>query len=380
MDAATYDKIIVAFYRAATGAVTWESALEILRSALDCRGAEIDTLDLPTKRLLAVHGGGPDIDHCTLEYIREYHAINPRSALQLKVPLGQWVHSHEHLSEEFIADDRFYQEFVPSYDLKYTSAMTFAVDDRTFATLAVIRRHARGPLNADERACLMRLGEHIQEALLAFQRIRQMAAAALAGHKLLAVFPYPMWLLDADRYIYFANPLAQAETDREQRFALNASRLRACRTAVDRALTLQIEALRSAGHLASAVVDLRQASSDPPSWLHLSQLVPGQVLGAFGDRPQILATLFDPRQVSSLDPFALANIFKLTPTEAKVATQIADGLTPDVIAEANGTRLSTVRTQLSHVLAKLGVARQADAVRVLRQGESLWAMAPRARS
>jgi DNA-binding CsgD family transcriptional regulator len=108
----------------------------------------------------------------------------------------------------------------------------------------------------------------------------------------------------------------------------------------------------------------------------LSLIVPGQALGAFGEIPQVLATLFDPRQVSSLDAFALSNMFHLTPSEAKVAAQIAEGMEPDKIAGANGTRVSTVRTQLSNVLAKLGVERQVEVVRILRQGEALWAKVP----
>ena len=121
------------------------------------------------------------------------------------------------------------------------------------------------------------------------------------------------------------------------------------------------------------MVDLRLTQADPPLWLHLSLLAPGQVLGLFGERPQVLATLFDPRAVATLDPFALSNMFGLTPAEARVATQLAAGGTAEDIAIRHGTRIATVRSQISSLLAKLGVARQADVVRVLCQGEALWA-------
>jgi DNA-binding CsgD family transcriptional regulator len=143
----------------------------------------------------------------------------------------------------------------------------------------------------------------------------------------------------------------------------------------DQALTSAVAALLSAGHGSTTLVDLRLSQSDPPTWLHLSLLVPGQALGAFGERPQILATLFDPRRISTLDPFALANMFRLTPTEAKVATQIAEGLPAEDIAKSNGTRIGTVRTQINAILQKFGTTRQAEVVRILRQGEALWARA-----
>jgi DNA-binding CsgD family transcriptional regulator len=83
-------------------------------------------------------------------------------------------------------------------------------------------------------------------------------------------------------------------------------------------------------------------------------MVPGKVLGAFGDKPQILVTLFDPEEFTRLDAFAISSMFGLTPAEAKVATQIAQGLSPSDIAVQNGVKLTTVRTQLGQVLAKLG--------------------------
>lgn len=208
------------------------------------------------------------------------------------------------------------------------------------------------------------------------ERVRKLAAQALAGHTLLSTFPYPMWLIDVGRYVFFSNPAGYREADAGCRLTLSGSRLTLVNNQADRDLSVRLAALIQFGHGAKAVVDLRRKPSDPSTWLHLSVLIPGKVLGAFGEQPQILATLFDPNQVSSLDPFALASMFRLTPAEAKVAIHIAEGMVPDDIATKNGTRVSTVRSQLSNVLAKLGVARQADVVRVLLQGEALWAKVP----
>lgn len=87
-------------------------------------------------------------------------------------------------------------------------------------------------------------------------------------------------------------------------------------------------------------------------------LVPGAVLGAFGDRPQVPATVFDPLQVRPLDPFALSNMFGLTPAEARVAARLGEGLTAGAVAAEHGTARSTVRTQIRRVIYKLGARRQ----------------------
>lgn len=83
MDNTTFDKLIADFYRSATGALPWETTLENLRAAFDARIAEVDTVDVLSGTLLAVHGGGSDIEQCALEYIREYHAISPRVKVAL---------------------------------------------------------------------------------------------------------------------------------------------------------------------------------------------------------------------------------------------------------------------------------------------------------
>jgi DNA-binding CsgD family transcriptional regulator len=149
------------------------------------------------------------------------------------------------------------------------------------------------------------------------------------------------------------------------------------RQRADALLTERLHALRTAAHGSTAVVDLRLTASDPPTWLHLSLLIPGAVLGAFGERPLVLATLFDPNHVSTLDPFALSSMLKLTPTQAKVAARLAEGMTPEQIAAAHGTSLATTRSHVREVLARLGARRVADVVRMLRQGEALWASAGR---
>jgi DNA-binding CsgD family transcriptional regulator len=375
VDDSSYDECVAGFYRAATGDVCWTEALEIVRVNLRARCAPVQTHDLRTGYVDSAWGAGPDMDRPVLDYFQKYHLLDPRARLAVANPPLRWLHCHEHFDDEFVANDRFYQEFLPSFDSRYVSGVVIPLESQSVAVFGVHLSASRGPLDAQDRVWVQRLGEHLRRALQSYERIRRLVAEALAGHQLLAVFPYPMWLLDADRFIYYANPAAVAEQQAEGRVVLRGTRFALRNTRTDHALTSTIAALRSAGHGTSTLVDLRRTESDPPTWLHLSLVLPGQTLGAFGERPQFLTTLFDPRQVSSLDPFALANMFRLTPTEAKVATQIAEGLRAEEIATTNGTRIGTVRSQINAILQKFGATRQAEVIRILRQGEALWAAA-----
>jgi DNA-binding CsgD family transcriptional regulator len=375
MDTHLFDTLVVGFYRAATGDIPWAEALQGVQVAFDARCCVLQTLDPNTGRLLGLESS-PGVDEAVFNYVREYHLIDPRRqyALQhLPEQLGQWVHCHEYLAPGAVAEDRFCQHYLPAYDTRWNSNVTFAVNERVIAGFILELPASRGVLNADEREMARRLGLHMREALLAHERVRRIAAQALAGHGLLQAFAYPMWLLSADRYVLYANTAAEAEQTSESRVALHGRRLVLKRDAPDRLLSQHLQALSRAEHGTGAVLDLRQSTLDAPTWLHLNVLVPSAVMSAFGDQPLVLATLFDPAHVQPLDPFALAQMFSLTPTEARIAALMADGLSAQAMAATHGSTVATVRTHIRQVLHKLGVHRMTDAVRLLRQGEALWA-------
>lgn len=375
MDDQQFDTLVAGFYRAATGEIPWSAALHGVQVAFDARCCVLQTLDPNSGRLLGIESS-PGVDEAVFNYVREYHLIDPRrhhALRNLPQQLGQWVHCHEYLPSQAVAEDRFCQHYLPAYDTRWNSNVVFPVTEGVIAGFILELPDARGVLNPDERELARRLGLHMREALLAHERVRRIAAQALAGHNLLQAFAYPMWLLSADRYVLYANAAAQAEHASEQRVALHGQRLQLKRDAPDRLLTQHLQVLSTSAHGAAAVLDLRRTASDAPTWLHLNVLVPSAVMGAFGDQPLVLATLFDPSQVQPLDPFALAQMFSLTPTEARIAALMADGLSAQAMATAHGSTVATVRTHIRQVLQKLGVHRMTDAVRLLRQGEALWA-------
>jgi len=59
------------------------------------------------------------------------------------------------------------------------------------------------------------------------------------------------------------------------------------------------------------------------------------------------------------------SLFDLTPTEARVARDLAAGKTVETIASGGGVSLNTVRTHVRGVLEKTGCDRQADVVALL---------------
>lgn len=372
-----FDDLVAGFFRAATGAQDWGSALHGVQAAFGARTAVLQSMDLRNGRILGLLNGGPPIDQGMLAYLREYHRQDPRRAHLLArgaQGLGEWWHCHEHFSTEFVARDAFYSHFLPAYDTRYLATVMLMPSEHVITAFALELPASRGVLKPDERELARRLGVQMHEALRAHERVRAMAAQALAGHGLLRNLPYPMWLIDDERYIHFANAPAARETDAATRLARTGHRLQLTDARADTGLSERLRRLFDQPQGASLAMSLRPVADDWPTWLHLSLLIPGQVLGAFGERPLVLATLFDPRQTRRLDAYGLGQLLGLTPAQAKVAMALGEGHTPQQIAQAAGLSLSTVRAHIRQVLARLGARRVADVVNLLHSGEALWAL------
>lgn len=375
IDEAQFDAIVSGFYSAATGTCSWNEALAPVHAAFGTRGTVMQSVDLQTGRLL--HHAHAPRDNAVLDYLRHWHEQDPRRQKLLAEPtlmIDRWWHCHEHFDDDFASRDPFYQHFLLAHGTRYLATTATLVSPTLLTSFTLELPAARGPLSIEERQLAERLGRHVAEALRAHERVRQLAAQALAGHELLDSFSHPMWLLDGDRFVFYANAAAREAQRADERLGSNGQRLLLAQPAdADRQLGLALNQLALGRHGQRALLSLRQRPSDPPSWLHLQALAPGRVLGAFGDRPRILATMFDPQQTRALDAFALGDLFGMTPTEARVACLLAEGLSAPAIAAQLGCAQATVRTHLRQVLFKLGATRLADAVRLLRQGEALWA-------
>lgn len=371
-----FDAIVSALYRAATGALSWSEALTPLQQAFGARTAVLQTVDLPTGAIVQLDSGGPPMQAAFLDYLRRWHALDPRRRhllARLGDVVGRWWHCNDVFDDDFARRNTFYRHFLPAHDTRYLATAMIDSSPTTVSAFALELPAARGPLSDDERELARRLGLHAAEALRAHERVRRMAVQALAGHRLLGALPYPMWLLDGDRFVLHANPAADEEDRREAHAARRDGRLVLRGNRADQALGAALLRLGGSPHGTREVIDPRARSSELPAWLHLQSLRPVEVLGAFGERPVVLATLFDPARLGQLDAHALADSFGLTPTQARVAVLLAEGLTAEQIGAQLGVALSTIRTHLRSVRRRLGAARTVDAVRLLREGQSLWA-------
>jgi len=130
--------------------------------------------------------------------------------------------------------------------------------------------------------------------------------------------------------------------------------------------------MRRDGRLAGCVLDrddalegmLRRLGSGRATVGRIGELCTiGIALGR--SRRRFLLLLMDGRRPLPCPVDHVAQLFRLTPAEARLACALASGSTLMQHARSSAVALSTVRTQLRHVLRKSSLHRQSDLVRVI---------------
>lgn len=99
----------------------------------------------------------------------------------------------------------------------------------------------------------------------------------------------------------------------------------------------------------------------PPYVLTIAPLRTGL---AADDRRLALIVVIDPGRHSSSEK-DLAEVFGLSPAEARLAAALLTGKTLSQIVASTGVRITTLRTQLASILRKVGAVRQSDLIRIL---------------
>ena len=110
---------------------------------------------------------------------------------------------------------------------------------------------------------------------------------------------------------------------------------------------------------------IRRSGGLPPLVLHIHP-VDSQEMGFQVWPVAALVLVVDPADGAAIDPKVAAEAFGFTRTEGWVAALLARGMSVSEISVAAGRKESTIRSHVKHMLAKHGLSRQAELVRLVQ--------------
>jgi DNA-binding CsgD family transcriptional regulator len=370
------DNVVRELYEAAAGLIPWPKALDGLFVELKVRQMQLLTVDKTSGTLVRsdqpAHMDATVFD-AILEYVREYHRLDPHLAYTGSMPVGAVVNTADVFPIEEYKTHPFYRDYWTAFGVRELLAAKVAEDERYVVMLGMSRTHELPNYGPADMKLLERYVGHLSAAFRIVKHLGVVQATAQAGLALIEASARPMVLLGLNRQIIVANSLArqllasggllfareeilccrgsQASAELQRAFeALQFAELTAKTEGTPRRIALRLEgSKRGDQHLLCSIWAMQPANS----------------MNAFGPMPVALLTIAPPLSKNFVDPTFIAAMFDLTPAESKITIALLHGGDLRGIAAAQRVSLETVRSHLKSVFAKTNTSRQADLIALL---------------
>ena len=222
------------------------------------------------------------------------------------------------------------------------------------------RRIGQAPFEADERSKLDFLRPHLARAAFLSARWRMEKLKAVGSA--LAALGLPAAVLDARGKVIAANDLVGQS--RSYLTWLPNERASLGDPISNELLRNAIATITAPAAAEVRSIPIRPPGEGEPAVAHLIPTT-GWARDFFLGGHALLVVTPLSRKGFPLEPTLLQGLFDLTPSEAKVADSIAQGMSLPKIAKQNGVSHETVRSQAKSVFVKTGTAGQSELAALL---------------
>jgi DNA-binding CsgD family transcriptional regulator len=371
-----YDSLVHRIYDTVMDSQAWQTLYAELAALVDAKTVHVVGFDKQHNALSFSDGFNlPAVSE--LGYIRRYHRIDPRLALWRSQPVLKWLHCHEHFDDEFVRDDRFFQEFLLPTERRYASCCKLVDDENVTVFFACLRSAEQGPLEKGAIAILERLTPHLARAVkLQVQRFL-FSTDALVGHAFVNRWLQPVILTTTDGELLRLNDAAQRLLQSTSMVRTSGSKVILPAPFQQRFLDdcaqteARVRVADQKAHADAARYRVMRIDDDgspvpqPTLYAFYNLIMPGEVSAMFGLRAIVMLIFYHPSSSPPVDEDLLAAAFDLTPAECRVAHFLAEGMSPKEIAVRVGVQHDTVRKQLQSIYQKTSTNRQPDLIRLL---------------
>ncbi len=365
-----FERILVSLYEAMLDDTLWPATSALIDEACGIQGNGIMVGTGPKDAVRALFVGlyyrGERREDLERKYLEVYHPIDERVPRFRQLPDSRLVHVTDLYTAQELRTSLTYNEVLPRAAAQNSLNVRLDGPDGSHISWGVNDPVTSGGWESSQLALIKGLLPHIRQ----FVRVRQ----ALVGAEALGASVPD--LLDSSRLgvihldqrgrVMAANDRAQAMLRHGDGLSDRSGELRA-RGPADHAQLARLlaNALPSAGVAVSGSMLLHRSPVLPPVVVHVKPVVVSPPdYGA--RRVAVLVLLVEPGRPSRIDPALVATTLGLTRAESQIAVALAHGQTVREIAGTTGRQVSSIHWHLKHIYRKLGVARQAELVQLVR--------------
>ncbi|WP_156992462.1 helix-turn-helix transcriptional regulator [Paraburkholderia oxyphila] len=317
-------------------------------------------------------------------YANYYAPKDPRRALVNRLDEGIVVQCADYFDSGYVERNEFYQDLLIQNSLRY-SAGGCAFRDESVDVLIVFNHCVGQPaFSMAQIQGLKRLFPHLRKTLRLMSRTETLRAGLYAGEAGLQSMGQALIVLNRQQDILFCNEGAEAIL--RERHTQRVLPLRMAGTPLWSPalgdvlrrvqLTRRTESLlapaRDGSHVLTVIALPREGIGQraqtvapmhgQPSWRH--DAVPPGLIQPFG-QADLMILISRQNHEDAISAAQLAQLYALSPAEARLAHHLAKGLSIEEHAITADVSITTARNQLRAVLGKTGYRRQQDLVRAL---------------
>ncbi|HUH38965.1 MAG TPA: helix-turn-helix transcriptional regulator [Spongiibacteraceae bacterium] len=352
-----FNQLVVALYNGPREASPWQGFLQLLCERLQARLSVI-TLSRPRPNDPGLtFTGGMQFDSASqLQYANDYAALDPF----VNLPDGVAVTLEEMVPLAQLQKTAYYREHLAPVDIVQILGMDIYRGERVGIGLRVARGRGAPAFGAQERALFNLLGPHLRQLLEWLDRDKRYQAERSLYEGITSRLEMGVILLDQQRRIVHCNPVASHLLTRAEGIREHNGRLVAVQAGDNRQLQAALEACCGGRDVTPALAEALTLSGDGASPLYL--LVKPLRATEPDEEPRAAVYVRVPELLSPAQQGILQQLFDFTPSEARLAIALANGLSLDEIAEELFVTRNTLRSQLRSAFQKTGVNQQSALV------------------
>lgn len=365
LPAIAQDDLIAAIYDAALDPTQWQECYDQLRSVVAAEST-LATLQDPAIGQAALLACNMDAAFVQ-EYANGWWQKDTWAQGGFRHPRGRAFITSDIVPDAEWMRSEIYNELVrPLADCRHCLGVIVDVGG-SLGVMGFHRPTMASNFSRADRQRFQRLVPHIQRALQIGQKLEQQDVMRRAALAAIDGLSFGLIVVDAAARPLLMNRVAETFLGRGRGMlgGNGASPLRAesiAETAAFHRLVHEVTASRSSG---AGAVQVSRAPPHVPLMLLVSPLVGRQAAVLNVGKAAALVLVQDPDQKAAPAHRVMRDLFGLTTAEIELADGLALGARLEEIAEQQGVKLSTIRTQLKSVLSKTDTDRQASLVRLL---------------
>ena len=271
---------------------------------------------------------------------------------------GQIAASHELWAEDEMCESAFYREFLAPKDWHFGMGAVFLRTESSMSAISLLRPKREGPCGTIELTLMQEILPHLRRAALLHGELHSLRSqqSAFSGH--LDRYPQAFLLTDADGRILYINRAGRELMSLRGSLQIESGRLRASTAKDNETLNLALKNIAMGSILPHRRLEIGRTSSRRPHQLLLLPVPSSGAIPLGVAEPSVAILILDAESAPQPDLQMLADLFSLTPAEARVASLLVRGKNVEEVAAELDVSFTTVRSHVRSVLSKTDTNRQ----------------------